>query len=276
MYQNADNVYYKRDKSSEWHGPARVLGKDGAQHLLKHGGVYIRVHPCKMQLIEGDNSQSDALASSEDFSNNKRELPAVHLDTNDAGNEDDEDERTNVPLGVPPLSPPPTPARDHNAEAFRPSPRPDVAEEIMEDEPAAEPDLEVSASSSEPELEEVKEDNFSIHEDGVSQLTKKPRALARLENYNAPGLKESTSSFTSDDTEEIYFGQASEGARFDGAKQEELQKWIDMDVYIEVENTDQPYVTTRWVCTEKMKGGRIVQKARLVARGFEEDASQLR
>ena len=277
VYQNGDNVYYKRDKSSEWHGPARVLGKDGAQHLLKHGGVYIRVHPCKMQLIEGDNSQSDALASSEDFSNNnKRELPAVHLDTNDAGNEDDEDERTNVPLGVPPLSPPPTPARDHNAEAFRPSPRPDVAEEIMEDEPAAEPDLEVSASSSEPELEEVKEDNFSIHEDGVSQLTKKPRALARLENYNAPGLKESTSSFTSDDTEEIYFGQASEGARFDGAKQEELQKWIDMDVYIEVENTGQPYVTTRWVCTEKMKGGRIVQKARLVARGFEEDASQLR
>ena len=106
-----------------------------------------------MQLIEGDNSQSDALASSEDSRNNKRELPPVHLDTNDAGDEDDEDERTNVPLGVPPLSPPPTPARDHHAEAFQPSPRPDAAEEIMEDEPAAEPDLEVSASSSEPELE---------------------------------------------------------------------------------------------------------------------------
>ena len=30
VYQNGDNVYYKRDKSSEWHGPARVLGKDGA------------------------------------------------------------------------------------------------------------------------------------------------------------------------------------------------------------------------------------------------------
>ena len=51
----------------------------------------------------------------------------------------------------------------------------------------------------------MKEDNISIHEDEDSRLTKKTRALARLENYNAPGLKESTSSFTSDDTEEIYF-----------------------------------------------------------------------
>ena len=45
-----DSVYYKRNNSNQWHGPARVLGKDSHQYLLKHGGIYVRVHPCRMQL----------------------------------------------------------------------------------------------------------------------------------------------------------------------------------------------------------------------------------
>ena len=44
---NGDKVYYKRKDSKKWKGPAFVLGKDGQQVLLKHGGYYIRVHPCQ-------------------------------------------------------------------------------------------------------------------------------------------------------------------------------------------------------------------------------------
>ena len=51
IYQNGDQVY-KRKNNTEWHGPAKVLGKDSAQYLLKHGGTYVRVHPCKMQLVD--------------------------------------------------------------------------------------------------------------------------------------------------------------------------------------------------------------------------------
>ena len=46
--------------------------------------------------------------------------------------------------------------------------------------------------------------------------------------------------------------------------------WMD-----EVSNCDFPLMSTRFVCTEKVKGGKIVLKARLVARGFEEDQTQL-
>ena len=48
-----------------------------------------------------------------------------------------------------------------------------------------------------------------------------------------------------------------------------------MDVYDEVKYVGQPVISTRWVCTEKMKGDNLVCKARLVARGFEEDSSSL-
>ena len=33
--------------------------------------------------------------------------------------------------------------------------------------------------------------------------------------------------------------------------------------------------STRWVCTRKIKGGKVVHKARLVARGFEENSKLL-
>ena len=57
---------------------------------------------------------------------------------------------------------------------------------------------------------------------------------------------------------------------FKEPKRAELQKWKDMNVYSEVENTGQQSITTRWVCTERMKAGKIEAKARLCARGCED------
>ena len=38
----------------------------------------------------------------------------------------------------------------------------------------------------------------------------------------------------------------------------------------------QPWILSRWVLTEKMKGGAMVRKARLCVRGCEEDQSQMK
>ena len=46
-------------------------------------------------------------------------------------------------------------------------------------------------------------------------------------------------------------------------------------IYCEVEYTGQELISCRWVCTEKLKGNQLTCKARLVARGFEEDSSKL-
>ena len=47
-------------------------------------------------------------------------------------------------------------------------------------------------------------------------------------------------------------------------------------MYEEVEDTGQEFISVRWVITEKLKDGKPVVKARLVARGFEEDTSDFR
>ena len=44
-----DSVYYWREKSDSCHGPATVVGKDHQLILIKHGGSYLRVHPCRLQ-----------------------------------------------------------------------------------------------------------------------------------------------------------------------------------------------------------------------------------
>ena len=53
-------------------------------------------------------------------------------------------------------------------------------------------------------------------------------------------------------------------------------KWKQYGIYTEVEDTGQPAITTRWVLTEKSVEGVRVVKARLVVRGYEEKASNIR
>ena len=54
------------------------------------------------------------------------------------------------------------------------------------------------------------------------------------------------------------------------AKISELQKWQQMNVFSEVENIGQKTISTRWVCNERLKGGKLQAKARLCARGCED------
>ena len=42
--QNYNIVYYKRNDCNQWRGPGTVIGCDGKQIIVKHGGTYARVH----------------------------------------------------------------------------------------------------------------------------------------------------------------------------------------------------------------------------------------
>ena len=53
-----DSVYYKRSDSNRWKGPGKVLGQDGQQVLIKHGGVYVRVHPCRVAISRNCDSEN--------------------------------------------------------------------------------------------------------------------------------------------------------------------------------------------------------------------------
>lgn len=51
-YVTGDVVFYKREDSSEWRGPGTVIGQVSQQVFIKHGSFYVRVHPCRLQLIK--------------------------------------------------------------------------------------------------------------------------------------------------------------------------------------------------------------------------------
>ena len=52
FYNIGDMVYYKRDSSHEWKGPAKVLEQDRAILFLRHGAKYIKAHICRVQLTD--------------------------------------------------------------------------------------------------------------------------------------------------------------------------------------------------------------------------------
>ena len=49
IFGQGDKVLYRSNNQSDYHGPGVVIGQDGQQVLIKHGGSYIRVHPCRLQ-----------------------------------------------------------------------------------------------------------------------------------------------------------------------------------------------------------------------------------
>ena len=59
------------------------------------------------------------------------------------------------------------------------------------------------------------------------------------------------------------------------AKQVELNRWHEYKVYDSVDDLGQEAISTRWVLTEKVINDSVVVKARVVARGFEETASNI-
>ena len=57
------------------------------------------------------------------------------------------------------------------------------------------------------------------------------------------------------------------------AKEEELSRFDEFDVYEEVEDEGQTTLGTNWVLTEKVKNDKIIIKARLTIRGDQEEAT---
>ena len=85
-------------------------------------------------------------------------------------------------------------------------------------------------------------------------------------------LRDYTSVQKIEDEEEVLLGY--ENKNVVEAKEKELQSWRENSVFEEVEDMGQKAISTRWIVTEKVKGGENICKARLVARGFEEEMEE--
>ncbi|KAK3886296.1 hypothetical protein Pcinc_009540 [Petrolisthes cinctipes] len=101
--QNGDEVFYKRNDSHEWHGPGVVIGRDGKQILVRHGGVHVRVYVCRLARAPEINPAVGGGMSSEEKDDVVKENPNDDCTpVLDEYPPDDESENGEVPVDQPP------------------------------------------------------------------------------------------------------------------------------------------------------------------------------
>ena len=112
-YTTGDRVYYKRVDDKKWHSPGTVIGQDGQFVLVKTQISFVRVHPCRLQLVgpPSDLEQIPATVVNQDKqqSNIEEDLTQSNevLDTDSELDESDPNESlgNNAPVNGPDVAP---------------------------------------------------------------------------------------------------------------------------------------------------------------------------
>ena len=275
---NGDEVFYKRNDRSEWHGPGIVIGRDGKQILVRHGGTYVRVHACRLNrsVTELDKTPHEKV---------DMVVPRVESIVNDSPEENaDSSDGENIA------------EEGHASTAIETDVRP-ICENI---DNATITDIGAACSvntisGSKEKLSSGTKFKIGQRFEGIDSNTGEVlcgKIISRA--GKATGKHKSCFNIKSDrdgattwidmdkvndlkivpDTEERVVMFSSNDVCI--AKEKEIDNWLENEVYEEVEDIGQECISVRWVITEKIKGGETVTKARLVARGFEEDTMSIR
>ena len=259
-FVQGDRVYYKRNNSKAWNGPGIICGTDGKQIFVKHGGNIVRVHSCSIRkVLESENSLADEamefpLEKSNNLQKTQHTIENVINDTL-----------------IEPLPAVATPVPAENVSLEDSSKERQIVSAYAK---ISLPKIKDRVSFCDPDSNQQSE--FSILSRAGKAGGRHPNWL-NVKNLDTGEIK--AIDFTYIDwspvIEEVQYTEALSHGEVQ-AQQQELERWKRYNVYSEVEDKGQSTVTTRWVWSEKRENGKIITKARLVARGFEEDSSQFR
>ena len=283
IYDLGDLVYYKRKDSSKWKGPGTVVGKENKQILIKHGGYLHRVHPCSLQLVNSkEDSNKERMEEGREENNDEQVIDSVD-------NEDDENDISD----------------DESSSYFYPMNEKNNAElnvDEIDDITSSLNDLSLQASNN------LEYTNENLEEIGNPTVTQNilPTVKSKILYYNPDSKswneavvlgragkssgknkswlnikdlsedKHLSVDFSSikgwkNSEEEVLIANCCDNIEILEAKERELENWRTHDVYKEVEDNGQKVISTRWVITQKFRDNKLMYKARLVARGFEEE-----
>ena len=106
VINNGDKVFYKRDNSDRWKGPATVIGIDGKVVFLRQGGFQIKCHICRVVNVndifnkhdESDNTDPQEPLSEDSNFNEARNFisyPESSVETNSPRKATNEEHLTN-------------------------------------------------------------------------------------------------------------------------------------------------------------------------------------
>ena len=284
-FQQGDRVYYKRDDDNRWKGPRTVIGQDGKVVFVRHGSIYVRVHPCRLirsepEYIGGVNTEfkdgnierhekfrQQQAESDEEIMNEpnndeqNEEIPVANennMNEPDTGEHNEEIPVVNVPQkGA-------TKTVAEPAEIVRPKKKiPKVGESI--EYRASGSDLWVKgkvlsrggkATGKNWAFLNVQEDN-KVDPCGkdFQKDIQEWRVVESIDEVNTVFVPSNRHN-----EEKVKI-----------AKQQELENWKSFGVYETVPLSGQKLMSTRWVITEKENEGMSTIKARLVVRGYEEE-----
>ncbi|KAG1673036.1 DNA polymerase epsilon subunit 2 [Nymphon striatum] len=281
-FEQGELVYYKRDDSHRWKGPGKVIGQDGKVVFVRHGSVYIRVHPCRLVKVGREFKQHhDAKGRSDRESS---ETPSVEQVMEDEAS----DERIGVGDRLVPLD-----VHEDTADTADYGPQNKVENVVSHTS---------SAIRNRRELPRVNEKityllNGSDTWKESCVISRGGKATGRnwayLNIQDCDEEKPKALNFEHDVAEwrplrsdippdtntipvtEVNVAAAKQSCRsaddVQSAKAQELENWERFDVYEEVEDCGQQVMSTRWVITQKsdQENTTFTVKARLVARGFE-------
>ena len=252
-------VYYKRDGENSWRGPARVIGKDGKINILRHGGQVVRAHICRVKGIEKGESVSNVQNSVREEEERKGQIA---LQEQNSENEDDDKS-----VGESKVMEPKTNEVHKEANCIEESGKP-RSEAVL---PKVGKRYEITLAESNEKM------NVKI----LSRAGKATGKYKDCYNYhNESNGEESWIDFGKDvskiremqEDEEVMITISDEKTM--EAKRKEIDSWIENEVFEEVEWEGQKTISVRWIVTEKIKKEGKVIKARLVARGFEEELEE--
>ena len=299
-FVTGDIVYYKRNDSKKWKGPGTVIGRDTQQILIKHGGTYVRVHPCRVMLENQSyngsgapvsNLDSDAVNESENCNSSghdSKAAPGCDLFPSDS------EEESCLPC----------PIIDHHNESETAISRTDL-KESSNTEPVTESVIVDKAHSSAKVLKRgadiqylpVNSDKWTTgkvfgragkatgkykHHWNISTSDNQIHELDfenDVQSWKPYEEDAEVDPETAIDPQEVgvcevFMNKVEDESR--QAKCNELRNWSEEGVYEEVEDEGQYVISVRWVITPKLVDNLWIVKARLVARGFEEDSSGIR
>ena len=276
-----------------------MIGQDGKVVFVRHGSIYVRVHPCR--LIRCGNEFNEEIAKQ---INDKRKSESdTKTDVNVVDDDSEDEQNDNMPVENDNAQEPVAMAGENNRN-HRP---PDQA--VMEDEHIVEDNdqpgddvVEVQRNNQEQDRKtkdktakdiprigdnivyRTKGDETWVKAKVVSRggkATGKNWAYLNVQNDNddsrsgvnfVKDVEEWHNMEEVDDVNAVVVPiSRHDEEKVKNAKRQELDNWRLFGVYEEVPYTGQCLMSTRWVITEKETGGNRTLKARLVVRGFEED-----
>lgn len=285
IFEKGDKVFYKRNDQKRWYGPAAVIGQEGKTIIVKNGGETVRVHVSRIIHVGDVVNKADTVSSESakelDSSTEFKENGVTVIEDCDLVNKIDtvSSESTKVLDSSSQVEENSTVVIEDAADKTSPEKQAVISDEAIDNQ------TNLQSASKSTLYPKVNTDiAFKLaHRDEWRQgnvYSRAGKVGGRHEScFNIKDKKDDQIrwyDFKTDVEEwepipaEVLISATDKDAII-AAKQKEIENWKNNDVFEEVPYNNQHTISTRWVITTKEKDSIIITKARLVARGFEDN-----